>query len=87
MDYAKEILEKLKERNIRVELDERNEKLGYKIREAQLDKVPSMIILGEKEQAGSTVSVRWRDAETGKQDMGEMVLGQFMDILQKEMEK
>lgn len=87
MDYAKEILEKLKERNIRAELDERNEKLGYKIREAQLDKVPYMIILGEKEQAGNTVSVRWRDAETGKQDMGEMALEQFMDILQKEMEK
>lgn len=87
LEYAKEILEKLEEQNIRAELDQRNEKLGYKIREARLDKVPYMIILGEKEQEGNTVSVRQRDAEKEKQDMGEMVLEEFVNILQREIEK
>lgn len=74
LPYAEEIMEKLKAAGIRVEADIRNEKLGYKIREARMDKVPCMLIVGEKEQANRTVSVRWRDADDGKQDMGEMQL-------------
>lgn len=84
LQYGNEIAEKLKKQNIRVEIDTRDEKLGYKIREARLDKVPYMIILGEKEQAGKTVSVRQRDAEEKQQDMGEMSLEAFVNILEKE---
>ncbi len=84
--YAKEIGAKLKEQNIRVELDERDEKLGYKIRQARLEKVPYMLVIGEKEQENKTVSVRQRDAQADKQDMGEMTLEEFLTHLQKNME-
>ncbi|MBQ6992902.1 MAG: threonine--tRNA ligase [Lachnospiraceae bacterium] len=70
LDYAREIAESLKAQNIRIEIDDRDEKLGFKIREARLDKVPYMLILGEKEQVAGMVSVRQRDAEADKQDMG-----------------
>lgn len=53
-----------------METDERDEKLGYKIRKARLDKLPYMLILGEKEKQNRTVSIRQRDAQTEKQDMG-----------------
>lgn len=76
--YAKEIGAKLKEQNIRAELDERDEKLGYKIRQARLEKVPYMLIIGEKEQENKTVSVRQRDAQADKQDMGEITLEEFL---------
>lgn len=79
--YANEVAEKLKKYGIRVETDERDEKPGYKIREARLDKVPYMIIVGEKEEAAKTVSVRQRDAEKDKQDMGEMLLEDFVYVL------
>jgi len=75
-DYAKEVLAVLCEKGIRAEVDFRDEKLGYKIREAQLDKVPYMLILGEKEEKNRSVSVRCRDAENDGekrgQDLGEM---------------
>ena len=80
--YAKEIGAKLKEQNIRVELDERDEKLGYKIRQARLEKVPYMLVIGEKEQENKTVSVRQRDAQADKQDMGEMTLEEFLTHLE-----
>lgn len=83
LPYGNEIMEKLKAENIRVEIDERDEKLGYKIREAQLDKVPYMIILGEKEQAGKTISVRCRDAQEGRQDMGEMLPEEFIKMVKQ----
>ena len=72
LSYADKILETLQSAGIRVEADTRDEKLGYKIREAQLDKVPYIIIIGEKEQTNNTISVRQRDADAAKQDMGEM---------------
>lgn len=81
--YAEEIAAKLKEKEIRVEFDNRDEKLGYKIREARMDKVPYIIIVGEKEQNNRTISVRSRDAEADKQDMGEMQLEELLDIIQK----
>jgi len=59
-DYAKEVVEKLQEQGIRVEADLRNEKLGYKIREAQLEKVPYMFVVGENEKNDGGVSVRQR---------------------------
>ena len=77
LDYAKEINEKLAQNGIRVELDTRNEKIGYKIREAQLEKVPYMLIAGEKEQADGTVSVRSR--KNG--DQGAMPIDEFIDSI------
>ena len=81
MDYAKEVLASLRSHGIRVELDSRDEKLGYKIREAQLDKVPYMVIVGEKEAESRSVSVRQRDGEEGSQNLGEMGIDAFMDLI------
>ena len=63
-DYGMEVLQKCREAGIRAEIDLRDEKLGYRIREAQLEKVPFMLIIGEKEQFAGTLSVRLRDAES-----------------------
>ena len=64
MDYAKQVYEALRAKNIRCELDSRNEKIGYKIRYArQVDRVPYMLIIGEKEVAEGNVSVRDRDTD------------------------
>ena len=66
MDYAKGVYQKLFDAGLRVELDERNEKIGYKIREAQLEKVPYMLIVGDKEVEAGNVSVRSRsDGDKG----------------------
>lgn len=78
-NYAKEVEANLRAKGIRVEMDFRDEKLGYKIREAQLDKVPYMVILGEKELRKGTISVRSRDKE--KQDLGEMKIEDFYSFL------
>src|SRR5690606_20276305 len=59
-DYARKVLEELKEAGIRAELDDRSEKIGYKIREAQLQKIPYMLVVGEKERESGTVAVRKR---------------------------
>ena len=72
----------LDENNIRVELDCRSEKLGYKIRQARMDKVPYMVIVGENEQNNASVSVRQRDAEIDKQDLGEMKPEQLIEMVQ-----
>lgn len=80
-DYGQQVMQQLKEKGIRVEMDMRSEKLGYKIREARMDKVPFMLILGEKEQANGTVSVRMRDAEEDKQDLGEMKVEELLSLL------
>ena len=77
VDYAKEIAQDLREDKIRVEVDDRDEKLGYKIREARMDKVPYMIIVGEKEKNNKSISMRQRDGEPDKQEMGEMQLEEF----------
>jgi len=72
--YARETAEKLQEAGIRAETDLRNEKLGYKIREAQLEKVPYMLIVGQNEAAEGTVSVRRR----GEGDLGAQPLAEFI---------
>lgn len=64
LEYAQTILETLKGLGIRAELDARNEKLGYKIREAQVKKIPLMLVLGEKEKTAQTLSVRKSNGET-----------------------
>ena len=84
MDYGREIADALKAKHIRVELDERNEKLGYKIREARKDRIPYMLIVGAKEEEQKMVSVRKRDAEEKKQDLGMMSLEDFCAALEKE---
>lgn len=83
VSYALKVLEILKAAGIRAEADTGNEKLGYKIREAQMDKVPYMAVVGEKEQSGNTVSVRQRDAEDGRQDLGEMRLEELINLVIK----
>lgn len=80
-DYAKKVVANLEEIDIRVELDSRNEKLGYKIREARIEKVPYMMIIGENEQNKALVSVRKRDGEADKQDLGEMRLEDFVELV------
>ena len=79
--YGEKVMAELKSRNVRVEMDGRNEKLGYKIREARLEKVPYMLIVGEKEQENDTVTVRRRDGEEGKQDLGEMRMEEFVKAI------
>ena len=74
-DYLKKVEETLKENNIRVEIDTRNEKIGYKIREAQLQKVPYMLILGDKEVEAGKVAVRSR--KDG--DLGAISLEEFIE--------
>lgn len=65
-DYAFEVKKLLEAENVRVEVDSRNEKIGYKIREAQMDKTPYMLVIGDKELAGRLVSVRSRrDGDLG----------------------
>ncbi len=80
-DYAKEIADNLREAGLRAEIDCRSEKIGYKIREAQLDKVPYMIIIGQKEVDAGKISVRSR--ELG--DVGSMKLSDFMERLSDEI--
>jgi len=80
-DYAKEIEQKLNELDIRVESDLRSEKVGYKIREAQLKKVPYMLIVGDKEVESSSVSVR--DRKEG--DKGAVKLEEFINQIMNEI--
>ena len=82
-EYAHKVLSDLEEAGVRAELDGRKEKLGYKIREASMDKVPFMVIVGENEQEHSSVSVRMRDAEEGKQDIGEMSLKELAELVKR----
>lgn len=81
-EYANEVLEELRRAGIRVELDDRNEKLGYKIREAQMDKVPYMLIVGQKEKDENQVSVRSRDAG----DLGSLDIQEFIQKLNNDVE-
>lgn len=76
--YARQVTEQLQEAGIRVEADLRNEKLGYKIREAQLEKVPYMLVVGENEMQAGGVSVRKR----GDGDLGAMPAAELIALLQ-----
>ena len=81
LDYCAEIKQKFLELGVRVELDTRSEKIGYKIREAQLEKVPYMLIAGEKERAEGTVSVRSRK----EGDQGAMPVDAFIEKILEEI--
>ncbi len=73
-DYTKGLVEKLEAVSIRAEGDYRSEKLGYKIREAQLQKIPYMLVVGDRDIENGTVSVRTRGAE----DLGAMTPDEFI---------
>jgi len=78
-EYAKEIAQKLDAQGFRVEVDGRNEKIGKKIREAQLEKVPYMLVVGDRDMEAGTVSVRHR----AEGDLGAMSLDEFSEMLHK----
>ncbi len=81
VDYAQEVCNKLVDLGIRAEVDARNEKMGYRIREAQLQKIPYMLVLGEKEKQSGAVSVRGRK----QGDLGSMSFDQLTEKLLKEI--
>ena len=80
-EYAEKLKEKLEEYDIRIELDEREEKIGYKIREAQLQKIPYMLIIGDKEVQANAVGVRSRK----DRDIGAMSVEDFINKIEEEI--
>jgi len=82
-DYAYEIKNKLEEQDIRTEVYDQNETLGYKIRAAQFQKVPYMLIVGEKEVSGKVVSVRSRAKDEGKVKLDDFIARILKDIKEK----
>jgi len=79
--YALEIKDMLRNGKVRVEMDDRNEKVGYKIREAQVQKIPYMLVIGDKEVAARSVAVRHR--EHG--DLGTIPLDSFVAKIKEEI--
>lgn len=82
-EYAKDVVKKLKEKGIRAEVDIRNEKVGYKIREAQLQKIPYMLIVGDKEKEENLVACRTRKSG----DIGTLNLEEFADKVLNEIKE
>ena len=80
-DYLKAVENKLEERGIRCEIDDRSEKIGFKIRSAQMEKIPYMLVAGDKDIENGTVSVRSR--KEGEQ--GAMSVDEFADMIEKEI--
>jgi threonyl-tRNA synthetase len=83
MDYAKDVLQKLKKADIRAEIDDRNEKIGKKIRDTELMKVPYMLVVGEKEMNESKVAIR----RQGKGDLGARHVEEFLIDIVKEVKE
>jgi threonyl-tRNA synthetase len=81
--YARNVLQKLVAAGFRAEVDERQEKIGYKIREAQLQKIPYMLVVGDREAAEGTVAVRSRSGG----DLGSQPLDAFISSAREEVEK
>ncbi len=82
LEYGKHVQEKLQNAGFRVELDSRDEKIGYKIREAQMKKIPYMLVVGEQEIAGQTVNVR----KYGEKKTETVALDEFISRLKSEVE-
>ena len=80
-DYAKDVADRLSAVGIRVHLDARNEKIGYKVREATMQKIPYMLVVGEREKENGTVSVRTRKG----QDEGTKTVGEFISYALEEI--
>jgi len=83
LEYAREVVEQLRVNGLRVELDERSERLQAKIRDAQLEKVAYMFIVGDKEVEANTVAIRRRDGK----DLGSQNLEGFIKVLKEEIEE
>ena len=81
LDYAKEVFALLNENNIRVEMDDREEKLGYRIREAQMKKIPYQLVLGDSERDNKTVTYRYY----GQQQQTTVSLEEFVSMLKNEI--
>ncbi len=79
LDYAKEVLEKLTSKGFRVHLDDRNEKLGYKMRESVTKKIPYTLVLGDKERDSKTISYR----KYGSDEKGVLEIDEFIKLLRK----
>ncbi|MFD2446293.1 threonine--tRNA ligase [Bacillus sp. CGMCC 1.16607] len=82
-DYAQQVKEELLSKGLRVELDIRDEKIGYKIREAQMQKIPYMLVVGDKEMEGRAVNVR----KYGEQESETVLLSDFVQKLQSEVQR
>ena len=80
VDYANKLKAAFKKAYVRVEVDDRNEKIGYKIRQAQMEKVPYMLVVGDKEEQEATVAVRNR----GEGEVGTVAWKQFLEDIVKE---
>ena len=83
LDYAKTVSQKLKKADIRAEIDDRNEKIGKKIRDTELMRVPYMLVVGEKEMTEGFVSVR----RQGKGDLGAKTMDEFLLEITAEYEE
>ncbi|MBU8909113.1 His/Gly/Thr/Pro-type tRNA ligase C-terminal domain-containing protein, partial [Desertibacillus haloalkaliphilus] len=83
LEYAKKVQEELQAVGVRVEIDERDEKLGYKIREAQMQKIPYMLVLGDKELEAKAVNIR----KYGEQDSASASLEEFVQQMKLEARK
>ena len=81
--YAKKVEKELRQSGVRVSLDDRDEKLGFKIREARLERVPFIAVVGKNEQESETISIRVRDEAPEKQDLGQMRPEDFINIVLK----
>ena len=82
MEYAENVLNKLKNADIRAEIDDRSEKIGKKIRDAELAKIPFMLVIGEREMNEEKISVR----RQGKGDLGSKNLEEFVEMVNEEVE-
>ncbi|MCB9057242.1 MAG: threonine--tRNA ligase [Calditrichae bacterium] len=80
--YTEEVSKRLKDSGLRVDIDNRNEKIGYKIREAEVQKIPYMVIIGDKEVEENSLSVRHK----GEGDLGKLKLKDFIDRLASELQ-
>ena len=83
MDYAYELKKELEEHNIRVHIDERGEKTGKKIRDAEVKKIPYMLIVGEKEETENTISIREHKAG----DKGAMKISDFVSMINEKIKE
>jgi len=81
-EYGREVMETLKKADIRVELDDRNEKIGKKIRDTEIEKIAFMLVIGEKEVTEGKVAVR----RQGKGDQGSISVSEFMAVVKEEVE-
>lgn len=81
MNYAHKIVDALAEKDVRVELDDRAEKLGYRMREGQIQKVPYLLVIGFNEQENETVSYRLH----GEQDTTTLALDEFVKKIETEI--